>query len=78
MAYAPSSVAPPALGYPGVATADRSRRGLWRRLFDAVIAARQRQADCEIERYLHAIGGKFTDGAEREIEDRFLFAPSRW
>ena len=34
------------------------------------------QAEREIALYLHSIGGKFTDDAEREIERRFL-GPSR-
>ena len=38
----------------------------------AMHAARQRQAEREIALYLHSIGGKFTDEAEREIERRFL------
>jgi hypothetical protein len=43
-----------------------------------MIASRQRQAEREIGRYLHSIGGKLTDGAEREIERRFLSAASGW
>jgi hypothetical protein len=39
----------------------------------AMMAARQRQADREIERYL--LNSKFTDEAEREIERRFLSTP---
>ena len=42
----------------------------------AMMVARQRQADREIERYLH--NSKFTDEAEREIERRFLSTPSRF
>ena len=77
MAYVPSAVAPPALNYPEASATKRTGRGLWLRLFDAMVAARQRQAEREIERYLHDTGWKFTDSAEREIEARFLFTPSQ-
>ena len=49
-----------------------SKRSVWRRLLDAVIASRQRQADFEIARFLQTRGGKLTDDAEREIARRFL------
>lgn len=49
-----------------------ARRGLFRRMLDAVIAVRQRQADREIARFLQSRGGKLTDEAEREIAQRFL------
>ena len=42
------------------------------------MAARMRQAEREVARYLADTGGKFTDEAEREIERRFLSTPSRW
>ena len=51
-------------------------RGLFRRMLDAVIATRQRQADREIARFLRARGGRLTDDTEREIERRFLQRPS--
>ena len=73
MAYAPSAVAPRALSYPKASTTTRaSRRGLLQRIFDAMVASRQRQAEREIARYLQNAGGKITDDAEREIERRFL------
>ena len=53
-------------------TTRSTRPGFWRKLFAAMHAARQRQAEREIALYLHTIGGKFTDDAEREIERRFL------
>ena len=37
-----------------------------------MMAARRRQAEREIARYLVDTGGKFTDETEREIERRFL------
>jgi hypothetical protein len=54
------------------------RRGLMTRMLDAMMAARMRQAEREVARYLAETGGKFTDEAEREIERRFLATPSRW
>jgi hypothetical protein len=76
MAYAPSAVAPRDFA-PTRAPASNSR-GLLRRFFDAMMASRRRQVDREIARFIHDNGGKFTDNIEREIERRFLFAPSRW
>jgi hypothetical protein len=52
--------------------------GLWQRFLAAMMASRQRAAEREIALYLHDIGGKFTDDAEREIERRFLSTPARW
>ena len=49
-----------------------ARAGLFARFIAAMMASRQRQADREIARYIHLIGGKLTDGAEREIERRFI------
>lgn len=54
------------------------QRGFFARLMDAMMAARMRQAEREIARYLERTGGKFTDEAEREIERRFLGSSSRW
>jgi hypothetical protein len=76
MAYAPLAAHPRELDYPQTAAPKAARRGLWRRLFDAMITARQRQAEREIAHYLHNIGGKFTDETEREIE-RFIYTRSR-
>ena len=52
------------------------RRGLFRRMLDAMIASRQRQADREIARFLRGRGCRLTDDIEREIERRFLQRPS--
>ena len=49
--------------------------GLFARFFAAMVAARQRQADAEIARYLGGRGGKLTDSTEREIEARVLANP---
>jgi hypothetical protein len=73
MAYAPSAVAK---GGFTTETPARERPGFFRRFLTAMMVARQRQADREIERYLQ--NSKFTDEAEREIERRFLSTPPRF
>ena len=52
-----------------------AKLGVFARFYAAMIAARQRQADAEIERYLGRRGGKLTDSIEREIEQRVLANP---
>ena len=69
MAVARTAVAPRALTVPKSAAA---KPGFWSKLYRAMATSRQRQAEREIALYLHNIGGKFTDDAEREIERRFL------
>jgi hypothetical protein len=69
MAYASTVTGSRELAQPRVSA---PRRSLWQRLFDAMVTARQAQAEREIAHYLERIGGKFTDGIEREIEMRFL------
>jgi hypothetical protein len=71
MAFARSAVTPRDFVSAPTTTSTR-RPGFWRKLLVAMHAARQRQAEREIALYLHSIGGKFTDEAEREIERRFL------
>ena len=70
MAYAPITVAKSgsATGAP-----TRTRPGFFRRFFNAMMVARQRQVEGEIARYLRT--RRFSDEAEREIERRFLSAP---
>lgn len=46
--------------------------GLLSRLVSALQAARLRQVERDIARYLKDSGGKFTDEAEREIERRYI------
>jgi hypothetical protein len=75
MAYVPSVTASPREFAPEGASA--GGRSLWQRIFEAIVAARQSQAEREIAFYLERIGGKFTDDVEREIESRFLFDPRR-
>lgn len=74
MAYVPAVIASHELTH---RTAAAPGRGLGRRIFEAILAARQRQAEREIAFYLEGVGGKFTDDVEREIESRFLFDPRR-
>jgi hypothetical protein len=49
--------------------------GVFARFYAAMIAARQRQADAEIARFLGGRAGKLTDSTEREIEARVLANP---
>jgi hypothetical protein len=63
---------------PKVATKAPAKRSLFGRIIDSMMAARMRQAEREVARYLADTGGKFTDEAEREIERRFLATPARW
>jgi len=78
MAYGPSVIAPRELSYREASTKLTSRRGLLHRIFDAMMASRQRQVDREIARYLAGAGGTLTDDAERKIERRLLSTPSSW
>lgn len=54
------------------------KRGFIARMIDGLMAARLRQAEREVARYITETGGKFTDESEREIERRFLSSPSRF
>jgi hypothetical protein len=73
MAYAPLTVAK---GSFATETPARNRFGFFRRLVNAMMISRQRQAEREIARYLSS--HRFTDEAEREIERRFLSMPPRF
>lgn len=55
-----------------------TKPGFFSRMYQVMTAARLRQAEREVARYLADTGGKFTDEAEREIERRFLSNQSRW
>jgi hypothetical protein len=71
--------APHTLAFTDTAPAKRSSGpGFFSRVYATIAAARQRQAEREIARYLGGAGGKFTDEAEREIERRFLANDRRW
>jgi hypothetical protein len=52
------------------------RRGFWRRLYDAIMLAHQRDVEREIARYM-ARSGRLTDSMEREISERFFGNSSR-
>lgn len=61
------------LAFPASTEVKRVRgAGLFSRIYATIAAARLRQAERDIARYLYGNGGKFTDEAEREIERRFL------
>jgi hypothetical protein len=47
-----------------------TRKGLWRRAYDAIMRSQQRRAEQEIARYVARHGGLFTDDMEREIMHR--------
>ena len=74
MAYAPLALALHDIAIP----AAPARKSFFSRFLEALAAARQRDAEREIARFLAGSGGKFTDETEREIERRFLSAPSHW
>jgi hypothetical protein len=63
---------------PKAAAKPATTPGFFSRMFQVMTAARLRQAEREVARYLADTGGKFTDEAEREIERRFLSNQSRW
>ena len=52
------------------ATAQKRRKPIWRRVFDGIVASRQRRAERDIVAYLASHGGVFTDDTEREIMRR--------
>jgi len=66
MAFAPAAAVQRAGQF--TEQAPRAKRGVLRRLLDAVEAANMRKAEREIARYLGGPGAKFTDESEREIE----------
>lgn len=48
------------------------RRGLLRRIYDALMQANQRQAQRDIERFVSRRGRRLTDSVEREINARIF------
>jgi hypothetical protein len=79
MTYAPAAIAPRGSDFTTRVRAKSGLlHGLLRRMVEAFLASRRRQAEREVVRYLAGTGGKFTDEAEREIERRFLSNPSGW
>jgi hypothetical protein len=73
MAYANSAAFAHNLNDTEVKTETKGGRGIFRRLLEAMIASRARQAENEIRRYLAT--RSFNDELEREIERRFLSFP---
>lgn len=55
----------PAAGVAGNVAAKRA--GILRRIYDAIMAARQRQADRDIARFITRSGGLLTDDIERAM-----------
>jgi hypothetical protein len=53
-------------------TASAPRRGILRRLLDALYESRQRQAEREIAAILARSGGRLTDTTEREMTRRLM------
>ena len=49
-----------------------NKAGILRRIFNAIIEPRQKQADREIARFLARSGGRLTDSMEREMTERLL------
>jgi hypothetical protein len=49
-----------------------SKAGVLRRIFDAIIEPRHKQADRDITRLLARSGGRLTDDIEREMTQRLL------
>lgn len=66
----------PTHGFAPTRTRSARKRGFFRSLLDAMILARQHEAEREIARYLDRTGGRFTDQSEREIERLLMNRPS--
>jgi hypothetical protein len=52
---------------------NKASRGFWRRVIEALVASRARQAERDIALYLTTRG--FNDDFERDLERRFLSFP---
>lgn len=48
------------------------RRGLLRRIVDALFESREKQAERAVAAYLESTGGRFTDAIERRLTDRLV------
>ena len=48
------------------------RRGLLRRIVEAVFESRSRAAERDIARFVGRTGGRFTDDIERQITNRLI------
>jgi hypothetical protein len=52
---------------PATTTAKPARKPVWRWLYEAIAASRERRAEREIAAYIERHGGLLTDDMEREI-----------
>jgi hypothetical protein len=50
----------------------RKHRGRLRRIFDAIIEARQRKAECDIRRLIGCPDGSLSDALERRITEHLM------
>jgi hypothetical protein len=57
---------------PANSEAIAKKPSILRRIFDAIMESRQREADRQIARFLAGRGGTLTDDLEREITRRLL------
>ena len=55
-------------------TAKPEHKGFWRRVYEGLLASRQRRADREIAAYIDRHGGLLTDDMERQIMQRLAGA----
>ncbi len=61
-----------ALSVPAKSASAAPHKGVWRRIGERFLAARQLQAERAVARYLAQNGMKFTDAVERDIERHLL------
>jgi len=74
----PSELVPGHGGHPSGRDGGLSRRrGLLRRVCDAVFESRQKQAERVAAAYLQGTGGRFTDEIERRLVDRLVSGDRR-
>jgi hypothetical protein len=57
---------------PAARSGRANRRGIWRRMFDAVQESRRRHADREIAAFIERSGGRLTDNIEFQISQRLM------
>ena len=68
MAYATDH--PEFNAYYAPAGREAAHPGLLGRIYDAIHASRQRQADRDVAAYIQRSGGRLTDSVERELMER--------
>ena len=62
--------------FTGQTAGDAAKPGLLRRLYNSFVAARQKQADSEVDRYFARHGSVLTDATERDMMRRVI--SSNW